>query len=702
MSLTKVKAGNILLTTPAADSNDVTPATTAYVTTALANLADSAPSTLDTLNELAAALGDDANFSTTVTNSIAAKAPLASPTLTGNPKINVGTDKNIIFSGGIGEIGNVAGFQAINDAGSSNTDIGMRGTTIRFATGSSERMRIDSSGRALVGITGASGFGQLETTSFATEGQCILARTGGNVGIGDTSPIAKLTVKAASDTIRAESLATDAKNITMSYHDSNDQGQIFCGEDGVVDKNIVLRGHTLILQRNGGTEAMRVDSSGNILIGKTSDSQNTAGTQISSTTGVRATVDGNVAAILNRTSSDGNLVLFRQDGNTDGQINTLSGRIAIGSDDTGIFFDSTRDCISPFTMSGNDGRDGGIDIGRDAVRFKDFYLTGIIDLENAFRIRSESGQTGTLGFNRNPADGAHLGQAGFNRYQINGPFSGSDFLDFQNYNSSGTYTGGFRVVEGSIQGYPQVVSKPTYSFIGDSNTGMTRPTGDTIQFVTGGTERLRIDSAGRVGIGTNDPSSGYGGSIAAAQLVLSRGAAGANGGSSTLLIGGDNKHYSYMEGRHTSSGYTELDFGTCSTAGNPTLKMRIAANGSIGAPSGTNIYNASDERLKQNITPLTNSLNIVKALNPVRFNWIDDFEESENGKNLYGFVAQEVKEIFPDAIESFGNDVHINDEVINNPLTVREKFLIPLLTKAIQEQQTIIEDLKSRIETIEG
>ena len=85
MALTKVKAGNILLTTPSASSNDVTPATTQYVTTALANLADSAPSTLNTLNELAAALGDDANFSTTVTNSIALKAPLASPGLTGIP-----------------------------------------------------------------------------------------------------------------------------------------------------------------------------------------------------------------------------------------------------------------------------------------------------------------------------------------------------------------------------------------------------------------------------------------------------------------------------------------------------------------------------------------------------------------------------------------------------------------------------------------
>ena len=79
MALTKVKAGNIILTTPSASSNDVTPATTQYVTTAIDNLVDTAPSTLNTLNELAAALGDDVNFSTTVTNSIAAKAPLASP-----------------------------------------------------------------------------------------------------------------------------------------------------------------------------------------------------------------------------------------------------------------------------------------------------------------------------------------------------------------------------------------------------------------------------------------------------------------------------------------------------------------------------------------------------------------------------------------------------------------------------------------------
>ena len=58
-------------------------ATETFVGTAIANLVDTAPATLDTLNELAAALGDDPNFATTVTNSIALKAPLASPAFTG-------------------------------------------------------------------------------------------------------------------------------------------------------------------------------------------------------------------------------------------------------------------------------------------------------------------------------------------------------------------------------------------------------------------------------------------------------------------------------------------------------------------------------------------------------------------------------------------------------------------------------------------
>ena len=64
--------------------SDTTVANTAFVQQEIAALVDSSPSALNTLNELAAALGDDANFSTTVTNSIATKLPLAGGTMTGD------------------------------------------------------------------------------------------------------------------------------------------------------------------------------------------------------------------------------------------------------------------------------------------------------------------------------------------------------------------------------------------------------------------------------------------------------------------------------------------------------------------------------------------------------------------------------------------------------------------------------------------
>jgi hypothetical protein len=65
--------------------------------------------------------------------------------------IHEDTDKTISFTGGIGEIGNVTGFQALNTAGSALVDFGMRANTLRFATGSAERLRIDSSGNLGIG-----------------------------------------------------------------------------------------------------------------------------------------------------------------------------------------------------------------------------------------------------------------------------------------------------------------------------------------------------------------------------------------------------------------------------------------------------------------------------------------------------------------------------------------------------------------------
>ena len=91
--------GNILdgtvATTQAAGNNTDRIATTSFVGTAISNLVDSSPAALNTLNELAAAINDDASFSTTITNSIATKMPLAGGTFTGDVSFSDGSQLDI-------------------------------------------------------------------------------------------------------------------------------------------------------------------------------------------------------------------------------------------------------------------------------------------------------------------------------------------------------------------------------------------------------------------------------------------------------------------------------------------------------------------------------------------------------------------------------------------------------------------------------
>ena len=172
---------------------------------------------------------------------------------------------------------------------------------------------------------------------------------------------------------------------------------------------------------------------------------------------------------------------------------------------------------------------------------------------------------------------------------------------------------------------------------------------------------------------------------------------------------GNPKEFAIIKGVLDSTGPNtcngSLTFHTLNgdNASEAAVRMTIDGSGNIGAASGTNIYNASDARLKKNITPITLGLSTISALNPVKFNWVDDFVPSENGKDMLGFVAQEVQTIVPEAVESFGADsIFVGETEIDNPLRVNEKFLIPVLTKAIQEQQAIIDSLIARIEALEN
>ena len=88
--------------TATSGTNTTQVATTAFVTAAVNSVIDSAPGALNTLDELAAALGDDANFAGSVTNSLALKAPIASPTFTG---LVSGVTKSMV---GLGNVDNTS------------------------------------------------------------------------------------------------------------------------------------------------------------------------------------------------------------------------------------------------------------------------------------------------------------------------------------------------------------------------------------------------------------------------------------------------------------------------------------------------------------------------------------------------------------------------------------------------------------------
>ncbi|GEM_PF-2694547 len=138
-------------------------------------------------------------------------------------------------------------------------------------------------------------------------------------------------------------------------------------------------GHITFNTSSSGSveERMRIDSSGNLLVGTTSNSPTTtAGINLGSNNKLHATRSSGTSGYFNRLTSDGGIVEFAKDGSTVGSIDSVAGsggatqgKLRIGTVDTKILFDDGFDEIYP-------NQNGVTTLGDPGARFKDLYLSG--------------------------------------------------------------------------------------------------------------------------------------------------------------------------------------------------------------------------------------------------------------------------------------------------------------------------------------
>ena len=523
------------------------------------------------------------------------------------------------------------------------------GGTLTFSTTGSERMRIDSSG---------------------------------NVGIGTTSPAHELEIAAVAPILRltdTDTTAGSGQELGKIEFYTNDADGAHVGADIACYSDDSLgrvNGLTFSVSKTNfadATEAMRINSSGNVGIGTSSPTNGKLEVTHSSSTVP--------AGFFRNTSGSGdspsltvqggannaapNFSVLDYNGNTDFIVQG-AGNVGIGttSINSSLQVSKTQTVLSGTsntygvhiypTSSGATYVDGiTSDGGGAGITLRNYYngtynnvISGATDTATTTfqtggteRMRITSGGNVGIGTTVPAAELEVNGDALTSWAAASTKFIGSKF--------STTYDLGMYMDTDN--------RKLTLSAKAADSTG-------TITFQTGVTpsERMRIDSSGNLLVGTTSLSS----SVDANTVQSS-------------ISGNAQVYVTHVTGTGSGIYYLAFSYGG-SVIGS------ITQSGTTAVAYNT----SSDYRLKEDVQPMVGASDRLMALKPVNFAWKAD------GSRTDGFLAHEAQEVVPQAVtgEKDGEQMQAIDH----------SKLVPLLTAALQEALTKIEALEVRLNALEG
>jgi len=264
-----------------------------------------------------------------------------------------------------------------------------------------------------------------------------------------------------------------------------------------------------------------------------------------------------------------------------------------------------------------------------------------------------------------------------------------------------------------------VESTDTRALIGfKDDTTVTNPliggAADDLVVRTGNAESMRVTSAGLVGIGTSSPSSLLNLLSSTADTLLLVQSTFA-GGDARLGLTADSAGVSQIRfGDEASENVGMLTY----THADNSMKFRTNAQDRMFITSGGEVYiagstdqgaynlqvngtgvwgagayvNGSDERVKNEITPIASALGVVEKLNPVTYRYKESWSKDQSIQT--GFIAQEL-------LTALEGQVYVDGVVQQNEpesyYSVAYQNIIPILTKAIQELKAELDDVKAKI-----